>query len=302
MLKSLTGRLAVTASLALAASGAMAANVAIDTANPVNGLIDIYSATFDGALVACAPGSTYCSFFGGDPGATRAITTTPNPSGVINAVPGGIGPLGGFGVPGTGNPGAPIPVSGSFLDLTLSGGNTLVTLGASSVTFGTINLVTAAGGGLNANAGGGAGGNAGIAIRTPGAAIAGALTPAGGGSTGDTVAVNGLGQAVFQIQGGVPPAIDFSKFSTVVTSCVGGACGLVTFDVLSLDIVRYVLFLDYDPTFTSFTGNLIGQTANSSLVYATLNSAPPIPVPAAVWLMASGLGLLGALRRKSRAA
>jgi len=275
----------------------MSANVALDTTNPANGLTDIFSATFDGALSPCAPGGTYCSFFGGEPGATRAITTTPNPSGVINAIPGGIGPLGGFGAPGTGNPAAPIPVSGSFLDLTLSGGNTQVTLGASSVTFGAINLVTAAGGGLNANAGGGAGGNAGIAIRTPGAAIAGALTPGGGGSTGGTVAVDGQGKAVFQIQGGTGLPIDFSKFSTVVTSCVGGACGLVQFDVLSLDIVRYVLELDYDPTFAFFTGNLIGQTANSSLVYATLNTV--VPAPAAGWLLLTAVGGLVARRLKA---
>ncbi len=292
MLKSLTGRLAVAASLTLMGSGAMAANVAIDTSNPLNGLTDIYSATFDGGLIACAPGSTYCTFFGGDPGVTRAIIQTPDPSGVVNNVPGGIG-AGGI-------PVAPAPVSGSFLDLTLGGGNTTLTLGGgSTITYAPINLCIGAGcTTVNANAV-----DAGMVFRAPGAAIANPLTPAGGGSTGATVAVNGLGQAVFQVQGGAAPLVDFSSFATVVTSCTGGACFLVSGNILSLDMVRYVLEIDYDPTFTSFTGNFIGQTANNSLVYATLNSAPSVvPVPAAVWLFGSAIGLMGALRRRAQAA
>ncbi len=284
-------QLTTAAALALWASGAMAANVAIDTGNPANGLYDIYSATFDGGLSPCAPGSTYCTFFGGDPGATRAVLQTPDPSGVVNNVPGGIG-AGGI-------PVAPAPGSGSFLDLTLGGGNTTLTLGGgSTVTFAPINLCI---GGpptcptVNANAV-----NAGIVFRAPGAAIANPLTPAGGGSTGGTVAVDGNGKAVFQVQGGAAPLVDFSSFSQVVTSCTGGACFLVSGDILSLDMVRYVLEIDYDPTFTSFTGNLIGQTANNSLVYATLNSAV-VPLPAAGWLLLTAVGGLAA-RRLKRAA
>ena len=51
-------------------------------------------------------------------------------------------------------------------------------------------------------------------------------------------------------------------------------------------------------TFTSFTGDFIGQANSGTMLYATLNSAPPVPVPAAVWCLASGLGLLAGLRRR----
>jgi hypothetical protein len=65
---------------------------------------------------------------------------------------------------------------------------------------------------------------------------------------------------------------------------------------------RYRLLVDWDPTFTSFTADFIGETANNSLVFATLNSGGVlIPVPAAVWLFGSALGLLGWIRKRSLA-
>ena len=90
-----------------------------------------------------------------------------------------------------------------------------------------------------------------------------------------------------------------------MTSCAGPYCSLVP--ILSCDIVRYRLFLDFDPTFMSFTGSFIGQTSSSSMVYATLNSTPAatVPVPAAVWLLGTALAGLGGrrwLRRKGCAA
>jgi hypothetical protein len=102
---------------------------------------------------------------------------------------------------------------------------------------------------------------------------------------------------VFEVQNGGAVVVDFSRFSQVVTSCTGSLCGLITGDVLNLDIVRYVLDLQYDPTYTDFTGKFIGQTANNSLVFANLSTV--VPVPAAIWLMGSALGLLGWIRRKA---
>jgi hypothetical protein len=98
--------------------------------------------------------------------------------------------------------------------------------------------------------------------------------------------VDGNGRAVFQVQNAGGVVVDFSRFSQVVTSCVGGPnppgptpgggfCSLVTGDVLNLDVVRYVLEIDYDPGFTSFTGNFIGETSNASIIRVTLNSAVP---------------------------
>ena len=43
-------------------------------------------------------------------------------------------------------------------------------------------------------------------------------------------------------------------------------------------MIKYRLVIDYDDTFTSFTADFIGQTANNSFVYATLNSASPTNV------------------------
>ena len=262
MLQTLTTRLSIVAALALTASGTLAANVPIDVGSASNGLTDIYSATFDGALVPC-PGSTYCTFFAGDPAATRKISIVANPSGVINGVPGGIGP--------TGIPVAPVPAAGSFLDLTLNGGNTSVTLGVSSISFTAVDIClteTTACDGLNVHAAG-----AGMVFNPTGPVNGGALTPAGGGSTGATVPVNASGVAVFQVQNAASVVVDFSRFSQVVTSCTGTYCALITSDTLNLDVVRYVLIIDFDATFTSFTASFVGETGNNSLLYATLNSA-----------------------------
>jgi hypothetical protein len=263
MLKSFTMRLSAATALALVSSGAIAANAQINTADLTNGLSDIYSANFDGALAGCGVGSsTYCTFFGGDPGATRNITIAPDPTTVENGVPGGIGP--------TGIPVAPVPAAGSFLNLTLGAGNTTLTLGVSSITFGDVDICiggqpTCATANVHAE-------NAGIVINAPGAANPGALTPVGGGSTGATVPVDANGRAVFQVQNPPTIMVDFSRFSQVVTSCAGAACALITADVLNLDVVRYVLEIDYDASFTSFTGNFIGETSNNSIITVTLNS------------------------------
>ena len=264
MLKSFSGRFAIAASLALVGSGALAANIAIDTANPANGLTDIYSATFDGALSPCGGGSpSYCSFFGGDAPAGRQIIVSPNPTGVNNGAPIAIG--------------TPHTANGSFLDISLTAGNTIAQIvGTSTISLPNINLTIS--------------GSTFVAASGAGFAI----LPSG------TAAVNGSGQVEFLVNNAPGLAADFTTLSSAVTSCTGPFCGLIP--ILSLDMVRYRLFLDFDPTFTSFTGSFIGQTGNNSLIYATLNSAPPIPVPAAVWLMASGLGLLGAMRRKAQAA
>ena len=107
MLKTLTARLACAGLLALSASGAMAVPMSIDTSLASNGLTDLYSASFDPALTSCAAGSTqsYCSFFGGNAPATRAISIIPDPTGVNAIVPLGIaGP----------------PPAGSFLDISLT--------------------------------------------------------------------------------------------------------------------------------------------------------------------------------------
>lgn len=256
MLRTFQSRLAIAASLTLAATGAMA--TAVSTTDPANGLTDIYSATFDGALVPCSGSSpSYCSFFGGNAPAGRAITLSPNPSGVINAVPGGITGAG----------------SGSFLNLNINGGNAELTGG--TIAFGQVTLTIA-----------------GATTVTPSGVPGMVLDPGL-----QTAALNGNGQAEFLVNLSPAIAADFSTFSTIVGpgDCSGSLCALI--GILKLDMIKYRLFVDFDPTFTSFTADFIGQTDNNSLVYATLNSAV-VPVPAAIWLMGSALGMLAGFRKR----
>jgi hypothetical protein len=270
MTKFLTGHLAVAGLLSFAAHGASAAAFAIDTANPLNGLTNIYSATIDGGSLGnnrgpCTGSSpSYCTFFGSDLLLGTGVTSTPNPSGVVNNVPGGI---------------SPTPASGSFLDISLSSGNTLATLNGGSITLASI-LINILG------------------STTVTATNAGFVLAAGAaGSTNVAVDGNGVAEFLVGVFSG-PTIADFSTFTSVTSGCVGPFCALIP--LLSLDMNQYRLLVDFDPTFTSFTASFIGQTNNNSLVYATLNSAPAvIPVPAAAWLMVSGLGLLAGLRRRS---
>lgn len=264
MLNKLRARLALAAAATLLGSAAMAAPVAIDVNKASNGLTAIFSTSFAGGLPACTGSSpSYCSFFGGLPtaGQLGAVTIGPNPSGVVNAVPGGIGP--------TGIPVAPVPASGSFLDITLSGGNTVATLNGGSITFGNATITVIPAG------------------TTATTSLAGMVLDNGPHVT----AVSGSGFAEFLITA----PVDFSRFSQVTTGCAGAVCPLILGDVLNLDMIRYRLAVQWDPTFTQFNATFIGQASNNAMVFANLNT---VPVPAAVWLMGSALGLLGLARRK----
>jgi len=265
MIKSILGVL-----MTLASVSAMAVNVQIDTSDANNGLTNIYSATIDGGAGvsrspctgSSPPDSANCGFWsGGELRQGVAIALSPNPSGVINAVPGGI---------------TPAPASGSFLDIDLTGGNTTATLNGGVITFANLTLTIP--------------GESGPTIIN--ASGAGMEVVVGGSGT---IGGDGIVQIIVEAPGS-DLAADFSTFSDIVTDCTGSLCALVS--LLGLDMERYILTLDYDASFTSFTGSFVGETNNNSLVYANLNSAP-IPVPAAVWLFGSALGLLGWMRRRA---
>jgi hypothetical protein len=249
--KSFSG-LAVLAVATLSAT-AVAEPVPIDTTDPQTGMTQIYSATFDGAMAQCtAQSPAYCSFFNGEPPpsppAVRAITFTPNPSGVVNGVPDGIGP----GLPPI-SPPQPVPAPGSFLDLTRAPGNTSVTLTGGTIKFPDLPIVI----------------RDETVINATGAGIAFNAAP-------QTAPLDANGVAEFLVNLSPTIAVDFSAFTVVATDCSGSLCALV--QILTLDMIRYRLLIDYDDTFTSFTADFIGQTANNSFVYATLNSASPANV------------------------
>jgi hypothetical protein len=70
---------------------------------------------------------------------------------------------------------------------------------------------------------------------------------------------------------------------------VGPLCGLI--GILTLDGVRYQLDGTAGGALT-----LSIQTGNNSIYEVALT---PVPVPAAVWLFGSALGLLGWMRRRA---
>lgn len=237
----------------ITAGPAWAVPAAIDPASPVNGITDLFSATFDGALSPCTGASPlYCPFFAGEPGASRNIIISPNPTRVINGVPLGL---------------APTPAAGSFLDLTLAPDRSTVTLAGGVIALPGINLLIQGTTSVQAT-------GAGVVFALPGPARPGAFTPAGGGSTGGTVPLNADGQGEFLVTLAPLVAADFSTFTTVVGSnCSGPLCGVIP--ILTLDMVRYRLFIDYSPDFSTFTIAYIGQTANNSILTLTLNSGNP---------------------------
>jgi hypothetical protein len=259
----LAARFSALAALSLAAGTSFGASIALDTADNSNGLTDIFSATFDGALSPCTGADpSYCSFFGGKPGASRAIVISPNPTGIINAIPGGITGAG----------------TGSFLNLNIIDGNLELTGGTIAV--------------------------APISLTIAGATV---VTPSGIpgfviNSALQSAPLNSQGQAEFLVNLAPSLAADFSAFSSIVgaSDCTGALCALIP--ILSLDMVKYRLFIDLDDDLGGFNASFIGQTANNSLLFATLNSAAPVPVPAAGWLLLPAVAAVAARARRRKQA
>jgi len=266
---------------AFASTAAVAASVAIDPSNPNNGLLNIYSATFDGPL---GPGDP---FFGGSPPPNwpgdRAIVITPEPTGVLAAADTSLCKQ----AYDPSNPTAPITppcttlystAMPSALDLVLSSGNTQMAINGGSVFFPNLTMVI----------------EGGTANQTD-VSIEGASMIDFAASSG-AVPVDGNGVAVFEIDTTPAIAVDFSIFTEVVTGCTGPLCPLIP--ILTLDMIRYRLTIDWDPTFTSFDADFIGQGSGNSMVFATLDSAV-VPLPGAAYLFVSALGLLGWMRRRA---
>ncbi len=223
---------------------ALAVDVPLDTTDPANGLTEIYSATFDPPLnPTCVPGRLTppeCAFFGGQTPSERAISLVPTPTTVANGAPRGI---------------TPQPPEGSFLDLDLSAGNTQLTLNGGVVYIPAADIVIRQGTPDETNI---QASDIGVDLKN--------FAPA-------TVPVNGNGVAVIELDVAPQIGADFSTFSIIVDNCVGNLCALIP--ILTLDMIRFRLTIDYDATFGSFTADFKGQTANNSMVFATLNSGAP---------------------------
>ncbi|MBN8279470.1 MAG: choice-of-anchor D domain-containing protein [Gammaproteobacteria bacterium] len=235
---------AVAALVLGAATTAVADPVQVDVTSPANGFTDLFSATFDGALSPCAPSDpAWCAFFNGKPGVNRNIVITPTPTGAINAVPIGI---------------TPVPAAGSYLDITVNPGRTQVTLAGGTIAVPAITL-TIQGGTPNSTV-----------VAASGAGVVFDAAPQVA-----SLDANGVGE--FLVNLAPATAVDFSTFSIIVGapngSCAGPLCAIIP--ILTLDMVRYRLLIDFDPTFTTFTASFIGQTGNNSILSIQMNSAQP---------------------------
>lgn len=236
--------LAVSGAVAsLTPSAVQAEPVAIDASSD-SGITDLYSTTFDGSLAPCTGSSpAYCSFFGGEPASTlRAVAIAPQPGGISTGVPAGIDPP---------------PAAGSFLDLARNGSNSQVTLAGGVIKFPALTLTLLPGTPNSTD------------VTVEGAGIVFSSTP-------QVAALDANGRAEFLVDLSPATAVDFSTFSQVTTACAGPLCALV--QVLTFDMIRYRLVIDYDPAFTAFTASFIGETGNNSLLsisFASGNGTEP---------------------------
>ncbi len=218
--------------------------VALDTTSASNGITDIFSATFDGALSPCTPiGSVLVLLLQREAGAEPADCRYPDTHG---------------GRQRRAARDYPDTCVRIHLDLTLNGPRTQLTIAGGVIAFPDL-VLTIQGGTTNSTV-----------VAASGAGVVFSTAP-------QVAAVDANGRAEFLVNLAPSIAVDFSAFSLITAapngSCAGPLCAIIP--ILTLDMVRYRLVIDYDPTFTHFTASFIGQTGNNSIVSVTMNSAVP---------------------------
>ncbi|MAF82650.1 MAG: hypothetical protein CL797_00925 [Chromatiales bacterium] len=111
---------------------------------------------------------------------------------------------------------------------------------------------------------------------------------------------NGASASVFQhdAPGAEFDAPSFSAFTTIVDSCtpVGTATICALIPALAIDGVRYELTGTVNAAGVTSLDFRV-ETANNSNYFGNMTLSA-VPVPAAVWLFGSALGLLGWMRRR----
>ncbi len=227
-------------------------------------IIDLYSATFDGALNPSCIGALdvdECNFFGGQTPAGRAITVA---SGPINTATGTLD------VDYDDGNGEIVQINSMYIQLPDA---VLTIAGTTIVTVTQGNAFPVANDTLFIQSGTGA--------------------PSGTADADESA--GGIADTFFEHDDAPNlDAPDFATFNDIVDACVGPLCGLI--GILSLDGVRYRILGDI----TAGGGDslqLQAQSGNNSIYKVDLTTAA-IPVPAAVWLFGSALGLLGWMRRR----
>ena len=219
----------------LAGPAAHGESYSLDTGNATNGIFDIFSTTFDGSMVPCG---------GTSPAYCSFFAGDPPVARALIITPNPTGII--DGVPD----GIASPPAAAYMNLTLGNNNTEVTITGGALKFSQLVITISGSTVVNAE-------NAGFVFN----------------AAPQTTSVNASGQAEFLVSLAPSIAVDFSTFNDVVTSCTGPLCALIP--ILTLDMVRYRLLIDFDDTFSTFTGSLIGQTANNSMVFANIVAGPP---------------------------
>jgi len=230
-------------------------------------IIDLYSATFDNPLSPCNGGEAdpdECTFFGGDQSA--------NPRNIVVASAPANTASGTLDVDYDNVSGNILQVNSMLINLPDA---VLTIQGATTVTVTQGNAAPTANDTLYIESGTGA--------------------PNGTADAHQVRALVGSSAGLFE-HNDAPnlDAPDFATFSDIVDSCVGPVCALIP--LLSLDGTKYRLL----GTVNAAGGDSIqlqAQTGNNSIYKVDLTTAA-IPVPAAVWLFGSALGLLGWMRRR----
>jgi len=263
MLKRASAGLA--AGLLLTAVSAQAAIVnavfTIDSAS----IVDLYSATFDGPLnpsCAGAPDPAECAFFSGQTPAGRAISISSAPANTASGT---------LDVLYDNATGAITQINDMVINLPDA---TLTIAGDTIVTVTQGNGVPTANDTLFIHSGTGA--------------------PNGTADANQST----LGPGIFEHDDAPKSdAPDFATFTDIVDSCTGSFCALIP--VLSLDGTRYRVLGTVNGA-GGDTLQLQAQTGNNSIYKVDFTTAAAvIPVPAAVWLFGSALGLLGWVRRRA---
>jgi hypothetical protein len=232
-------------------------------------IVDLYSATFDGALATCTgaePDPDECTYFNGNQPAGRAISVASSPANTAS---------GWFNIDYDN-------VTGNIVTIN----RMLITLPDAVLTIAGTTVVTVTQGNGVPTA------NDNLYIES------GIGAPLGTADAHQVRALLGSSVGLFEHADvtATADAPDFATFNNIVDSCTGSLCGLI--GILSLDGVRYRLL--GGTTAAGGTYQLQTQTGNNS-IYKVNFTTSVVPVPAAVWLFGSALGLLGWIRSRARA-
>jgi hypothetical protein len=284
MIKRLITQLGIAGALSVISISAFAATVNANFNIASAQIVDLYSATFDGALSPCAgtePDPDECTFFAGD--------QTPNPRNIAVSSAPASNATGTFNVDYDDVTGNILTVNSMILNMPDA---VLTIQGTTIVTVTQGNSLPAVNDTLFIESGTGT-----LGRDLDGAGAGTAL----GQGTADAHQVRALaGSAAGLFEHDDAPnldAPDFAVFADIVDSCTGGLCALIP--ILSLDGVRYRLLGTVSAT-GGDTLQLQTQTGNNSIYKVNLTTSV-VPVPAAVWLFGSALGLLGWIRSRVRA-